>query len=376
LIPAAAKARGLKVAAGAFLNSNSTTNAAEIDGLVANANNGDVDIAIVGSEAMSQPDSVAPAAIIDYINDVRSRIPAGIPVAAADTFATLLAHPDVIAAGDVVLPNIYPYWMYESLPNAVCALDSAYDQIVAAAGGRPVVISETAGRPPALTRALRSRRSTTRAPTFSSSSRGRARGVAFFYFEAFDESWQATSGEGPVGAHWGVFDKDEAMKAGMPPVFDGRTVDASCTRPPGGTGATALVLSYVPPSSTPAPAILQGTALHVSPHDHRVAVYIYVPNAGWWIKPTTRNRPPDARHVVRGDRPGRQRRQRGADRGVSHSRELHAAHRRGGRVAAAGALCQRRRARRGDAIGQLVQRLRRRRERTRGVGRDRHFHWQ
>jgi exo-beta-1,3-glucanase (GH17 family) len=39
-----------------------------------------------------------------------------------------------------------------------------------------------------------------------------ADGLEAWPFAAFDENWKATSGEGMVGAHWGIFNEDRTPK--------------------------------------------------------------------------------------------------------------------------------------------------------------------
>ncbi len=56
----------------------------------------------------------------------------GIPVATADVYGELLGHPNVLAAGDVVLPNIYPYWEGINVSYAVSLLHNRYQEIVTA----------------------------------------------------------------------------------------------------------------------------------------------------------------------------------------------------------------------------------------------------
>ena len=46
-----------------------------------------------------------------------------------------------------------------------------------------------------------------------------ARGVDYFYFEAFDEPWKAQR-EGSVGANWGIWDNDGLLKEPMKQVID------------------------------------------------------------------------------------------------------------------------------------------------------------
>lgn len=285
-IPPVAKSMNLKVAAGAWIGRDLSANATEIAGLISSAQAGAVDLAIVGSEALLRND-VSEQQLIAYIDQVKQALPANVPVATADTFDVLLAHPNVIAAVDVVLPNIYPYWMGMSLPNAVCTLESAYDQVVAAAGGKPVIISET-GWPDGGNDIGAAVPSPENASTFFLQfvSWARGRNVQFFYFEALDETWKANV-EGPQGAHWGTFDKSGVLKPGMQAVFDGQTVPVTCDGIPGGPGTPDLQFTYVPPYSAGAPRdALQGLALHIPTSDYRVVVYIFVPGFGWVVKPT------------------------------------------------------------------------------------------
>jgi exo-beta-1,3-glucanase (GH17 family) len=281
-IPAVARAHGLKVAAGAWIGRDLAANAQEISNLIAAALAGNVDIAIVGSEALLRND-VSESQLIAYLNQVKQAIPASIPVATADTFDRLLAHPNVVAAGSIVLPNIYSYWMGVELPNALCALESAYQQVVAIAGGRPVWISE-AGWPSAGAPLGAAIPSAASAATYFNQfvSWARARGVPFWYFSALDEEWKAAY-EGSAGPHWGVFDKHGVMKPGMQPVFDGVISDVDCNGLPGGPGTPSITFTYVPPVGTN--HLVRGRVLHVSPATHQIVHYIRVAGR-WWVKPT------------------------------------------------------------------------------------------
>src|SRR5207244_3860048 len=136
-----AHAMGLKAALGAWISGDLAANEVQIANLVAAAQQGDADLLIVGSETLLRGE-VSEAQLIDYINRVRQQVP-GIPVATADGFTQLLQHPNVIAAGDVVLPNMYPYWESVAVDGAIIALDGWYKKVVAAAGGKRVIIAET-----------------------------------------------------------------------------------------------------------------------------------------------------------------------------------------------------------------------------------------
>jgi exo-beta-1,3-glucanase (GH17 family) len=151
-IPRTAHSLGLKVAAGAWISKNLTQNDAEIADLIAAANAGDVDLAIVGSEVLLRGD-VSETQLIDYMKRARQVISAGIPVTTADAYGMLLAHPNVVVASDVIAGNFYPYWENQAVGNAACDLISEYNELVGAAGGKEAITSEPVGRPVATRRA-------------------------------------------------------------------------------------------------------------------------------------------------------------------------------------------------------------------------------
>ncbi len=208
---------GLKTAIGAWISSDSDVNELELSNLIALAKAGDADMLIVGSEVLLRGE-LTETQLIDYINRVKYLAP-GIPVTYADTYSVLLSHPAVINAVDVVMVNYYPYWEGINIGKALSRIDTVHKQIVAAAGGKAVIASET-GWPsdgnsignaiPSLANAVK---------YFSDFiSWARKNNVDYYYFEAFDESWKA-SYEGPQGSHWGVWDKLGIIKSNMDQVF-------------------------------------------------------------------------------------------------------------------------------------------------------------
>jgi len=277
---------GLKAAVGAWLSNNLSANDQEISNLISAANAGQVDLAIVGSEVLLRND-LTESQLIGYMNQVRQQIPANIPVATADVYGKLLEHPAVIANSDVVLPNYYPYWEGVSINTSIATLHRQHQLIVAAAQGKPVIVSET-GWPSAGNVICNAVPSSANASFYflNFSSWARANNVAYFYFTSLSETWKANY-EGPQGAHWGVWDKDGVLKPGMQAVFDGQTMADNWTNAgvPGGPGSPSMEFTYLPPYGSS--NNLFGQVLHVSTEDYKVAVYIYV--GGWWTKPTFAN---------------------------------------------------------------------------------------
>lgn len=210
---------GLKVAVGAWLDKNFSTNEEQISNLINIAQAGDADMLIVGNEVMLRND-LSEGQLISYVNQVKEALPE-IPVTTADIYGELLAHPAVMAAVDVVLVNIYPYWEGINVSNAIYSLNFWHQEVVAAAKGKPVIVSETGWPSEGYTMgdAIPSPENAS-LYFLNFVSWAQAENVSYFYFEAFDEPWKAGY-EGAQGAHWGVWDKDGNLKPGMQSVFDG-----------------------------------------------------------------------------------------------------------------------------------------------------------
>ena len=279
-IPSVARQLGLKVAANAWISSNAAQNTVEIDNLIAAANSGQVDIAIVGSEAILRND-VSVSQLIAYMNRVRQAIPQNIPVTTADVYGTFLARPALIAASDIVFANFYPYWEGTSIDNAMCSLEQEYQQLVAASGSKQVVISETgwpsAGNPVGAAVPSPANENLFALQFFTWAG---ANNIPAFYFEAFDEAWKAAY-EGPQGAHWGIYDVNGVIKPGMDAFFNGQTTAVACNgQIPGPVG---ISFTYIPPYGSSDE--LEAQVAGVQPASYAVATYIDVVG-GWWTKPT------------------------------------------------------------------------------------------
>lgn len=279
---AVAHSLGLKAAMGAWIGPNRTANEREIENLISAAKAGEADMLIVGSEVLLRGD-LSEAEVIDYINRVKQAVPE-LPVSYADTYATLLSHPNIIDAVDVVLANYYPYWEGIHVEAAVAAIHQWHSDVVAASNGKQVIVSET-GWPSDGDTIGRAVPSPENAAYFFLNfvSWAKANNVEYFYFEAFDETWKSAY-EGPQGAHWGIWDKDGNLKPGMEAVFNGAMMgnNWSETVIPGGPGEAIIEFTEVPPLESFED--LEGQVWHVDPSSYQVAVYIYV--RGWWTKPT------------------------------------------------------------------------------------------
>ena len=211
-IPVMAKKHGLRTLVGAWLSDDKDDNEKEIEGLIALAKSGHVDVAAVGNEVLYRNDLTLEE-LLTYIKRVKAAL-AGldIPVGYVDAYYEFSRHPELVEHTDVILANLYPYWEGCPIEYALGHMQAMYGQVVDAAQGKPIIITETGW------------------PSEGGSLKGAVAGaeaamkyfidaiqwtktndIPIFYFSSFDESWK-TGDEGDVGAYWGLWDKYENLK--------------------------------------------------------------------------------------------------------------------------------------------------------------------
>jgi exo-beta-1,3-glucanase (GH17 family) len=275
--------QGLKVAVGAWLSKDLSANQIEISNLITIARAGQADMLIVGSEVLLR-DDLTETQLIWYINQVKNAT-SNIPVGTADSYKELLAHPNVTAASDVILPNIYPYWEGKNVSYAISFVNLQYQNLQNASGNKPIVISES-GWPSAGNQIEDAVPSQQNAAYYFLNfvSWARTNNISFFYFEAFDEAWKAVD-EGPQGASWGIWNKNGQLKPGMQDVFDGKLIQDNWNDNVivDGPGTPSIKFTSVPLIGSEGD--LHGQVSHIAVKDYRVALYIKVAEV-WWTKPT------------------------------------------------------------------------------------------
>jgi exo-beta-1,3-glucanase (GH17 family) len=217
VVASAAKAMKLKVALGADIESDPTRNDVEVAGLIGQARAGKVDLAVIGEESLYF-NFVDEQKLIDYINRVKAT---GVPTTTSETWGELINHPRVVAACDLLVANMFPYWENVGIAGSIKYLESSYKKTKAAAGNKEVII-ET-GWPSGGARHGAAVASPENAAYYlrAFTAWARAHKVRYFYFEAFDEPWKAAH-EGEVGAHWGIWDTNGQLKPGMAAAFPPR----------------------------------------------------------------------------------------------------------------------------------------------------------
>ncbi len=194
---------GLKIMMGAWIGTDSSVNSQQLKNLMDQAQNGYVDIAAIGNEVLlrgDQPESV----LLDYIQTFKKKFP-NIPVTVVDTYQLINSHPNIIAAVDVIVVNIYPYWEGYSIDAALQKTIDAYNSVKQKAGGKTVIIGEMGWPSDGDTNG----NAVPSLPNFQKYLRqsvvwATSNNIPFFYFEAFDEAWKAPL-EKKVGSHWGLW---------------------------------------------------------------------------------------------------------------------------------------------------------------------------
>ncbi len=210
LIPRIAHDNGLKTLVGAWLEGDHDKNEQELANAIAVARAGHADILAIGNEVLLRGE-LNEDQLIEYIDRARQAAP-DIPVGYVDAYFEFEDHPRVTNACDVILANCYPFWEGCSAEYSLLYMKEMYRRAVRAAGGKPVIISETGwpnlGTPtgaavPSPENAIRY--------FLNTYQWAEEEGIDVFYFSSFDEDWK-TGDEGDVGAYWGLWDKEGRFK--------------------------------------------------------------------------------------------------------------------------------------------------------------------
>lgn len=205
-----ARAVGLKCAVGAWIGPDMQTNAKQVLNLIDASKRGEVDLAIIGNEALFRGDRSGTelAHIIAHFKEAGT----GVPATTGEVAKFLIQNPEVIEACDIVGMHHYPYWEGVPVENAIEDFDTVYRAVKALAGEKEIQVLET-GWPSAGNAKGKA------VPSRSNARRyyrelmmwARTNGVKIFWFEAFDEAWKAEF-EGPQGAHWGMWHEPGARR--------------------------------------------------------------------------------------------------------------------------------------------------------------------
>ena len=194
---------------------------------VVKENHPSIKTAIVGNEvlARSAKNLMTEEKLIALINIFKADIAGTTPtykIAAADTYPQwMLKRPNLAAAVDLVIWHTYGWWSGVDVADAYTVVSARYDDMLAAYPGKPMILGET-GWPSQIDHMSTDKTTTSvgseanQAKFYHDALVGmRARNLPMWMFSSIDEKWKGTSGEGEVGAHWGIWDSARQPKAAV-----------------------------------------------------------------------------------------------------------------------------------------------------------------
>jgi exo-beta-1,3-glucanase (GH17 family) len=192
---------------------------------IVNENHPYLRTAIIGNEVLKRAtdmqNNVTEARMLQLIAIARAEITVKtVKIASAETYPEWMKmRPNLAAAVDLMIWHTYAYWSGADITGAYALVSKRYDDMLAAYPGKPMVLGETGW--PTLVDKMSPDMTTTAVANEANQARFyrealagmRARNLPMWMFSAIDENWKATSGEGAVGSHWGVFTAARAPKA-------------------------------------------------------------------------------------------------------------------------------------------------------------------
>ncbi len=189
---------------------------------IVNANHPSIKTAIVGNEvlARSAKNGMTEEKLLALINIFKADFKAtGVKIAAADTYPQwMMGRPNLAAAVDVVIWHTYGWWSGINVEGAYKLVSGRYNDMLAKYPGKPLILGET-GWPSQVDHMSMDMTTTAvgneanQAQFYREALAGmRARNLPMWMFSSIDEKWKGTSGEGEVGAHWGIWDSARQPK--------------------------------------------------------------------------------------------------------------------------------------------------------------------
>jgi len=227
LVPELARAAGLKVLLGAWINADPKRNLQQLDRAIrlANDNADVVRMLIVGNEVLLRRERTE-AELRELIDYARARVT--VPVTYADVWEFWLQHPKLSEAVDWVTVHILPFWEDHpvAIEDAVTHVGKVFEE-VGQHFDKPLMIGET-GWPSA------GRQRQGSEPSQVNQARyirefvhlAHAKGWNYNLIEAIDQPWKRRL-EGTVGGYWGMLDTNLSPKFPLAgPVFERTSLGA------------------------------------------------------------------------------------------------------------------------------------------------------
>lgn len=210
-----ARELGFYVVGSAWLDkSNASEHFARLDKLIERANNGEIDMAVVASEALLRND-FSTDKMIEYLKYVRERITdPTIPVTFADSINFVYEDSRLASYCDVLLVNDFPLWNGESIDVASDSFFSAVDSVMNKYPRKTVIVSET-GWASAGSAVGDAEMSPENAARYFGEIREKSleRGLRVFYLMLADCDYKGTAANHDnIESHFGIFTKDLVIK--------------------------------------------------------------------------------------------------------------------------------------------------------------------
>ena len=210
-IPKIAQQKNMKTIVGAWISNDRARNELEIEALIKMANSGLVHVAAVGNEVLHR-DEISETELINYIQRVREAIPKSIPVGYVDAYYQFLNRPNIVAACDVLLCNLYPFWEGAHIDYSISYLNQMLQLTQDISQGKKIIVTET-GWPSFGETVEEAQPSKINAMKYFILSQewAKIKNIELFHFSSFDETWKVIQ-EGNIGTSWGLWDKKEQFK--------------------------------------------------------------------------------------------------------------------------------------------------------------------
>jgi exo-beta-1,3-glucanase (GH17 family) len=215
----------IHAALGARITDNLNNNMKEIESLIREVQANYADIAIVGSDALSQ-NHISINELIQYIQKVRASTQ-NIKITYADTYDVFQKYPQLINEIDLIFLNYHPFKEGILIDDAIEELQYRYNQLTLISSQKPIYISETgwpfdgASIGDAVANGENANQYLKEFVGWASRNQ-----TKYFYFEAFDEKWRLTY-DGLHGANMGLWNSRGLLKSGVQKFFETNIVESS-----------------------------------------------------------------------------------------------------------------------------------------------------
>ncbi|MFK2877317.1 glycosyltransferase family 2 protein [Rhodanobacter hydrolyticus] len=220
-VPRLAEREGLKVLAGAWIDTRLDNNDAEINALIAQARRypGTINRVLVGNEVLFR-NNVPPEQLMAYLDRVRAALHQ--PVSTAEPDYIWEKYPELAQHVDFITVQLFSYWNGISLTGngngldrfpALAATLGSYETLRKMFPDKHIVIGEI-GWPSNGDRVKYAYPSVSNEAIFLRQWFNVAKRdhIEYYVMEAFDQPWKEGLGEGRTGAYWGMFSADRQPK--------------------------------------------------------------------------------------------------------------------------------------------------------------------